>query len=403
MTDKQAAITVLNTLREAGFDALLAGGCVRDMLIDRRPKDYDVATSASPGQICKLFRRRIEVGMQFGVVIVMIESHQVEVATFRTDYSYSDGRRPDRVVFTDARADALRRDFTINGMFYDPVAGEVIDYVGGRRDLQARLIRTIGDPRERFGEDYLRMLRAVRFSAELGYQIEACTWSSIKTLAAKIENISGERIAAELERIFACPQRARGIEMLALCDILAVIFPSLTADETSFGIEMLKNLSPPISLEKGLAAMLIKCPKNKAIKMAAPLKLSKKQISAIGWIFDNSPKLLEPGMKLSVLRPLLADERFDTLFDIRKAMQIVEGVSLDNLQTIRERACKLKGIELMPPPLLDGNEIIELGAQRGPQVGSIYRKLYSRQLDEMIQSKDQAIEAVKEWLRGRLK
>jgi poly(A) polymerase len=333
-------------------------------------------------------------------VIVLINNQQVEVATFRSEWDYSDGRRPDKVAFTDPKTDAMRRDFTINGMFYDPIKEEVIDYVGGREDLAAELIRTIGDPQERFGEDYLRMLRAVRFSAQLDYVIEANTWKAIKSLAPRIANISGERIAAELERIFDCPSRAQGIEMLAQSGILPVIFPGISDEETAFGISVLQKLTEPVSLEKGLAAMMIGCPKEKASKLVLPLKLSNRQSKAIGWIFDEREKLLQPDMKLSLLRPLLADERFAMLFDIQRAVQTVENKSLANLEKIEERAAKLKDTVLMPPPLLNGKDVIELGVTGGPQIGKLLRKLYENQLDEIIKTRNQAITAVKKWLAG---
>ncbi|MFC1793885.1 CCA tRNA nucleotidyltransferase [Planctomycetota bacterium] len=194
MTNRQAAIKVIKRLQRSGFQALLAGGCVRDMLLGRRAKDYDVATNAQPKDVIELFNRTLKVGAKFGVVIVLIEGQQVEVATFRTETGYTDGRHPGSVEFTTAAEDASRRDFTINGMFYDPLKKEVIDYVDGQADLKSRIIRTIGKPAERFGEDYLRMLRAVRFSTQLSFEIESSTWSAVCRNAKKIAGISGDGI-----------------------------------------------------------------------------------------------------------------------------------------------------------------------------------------------------------------
>ena len=399
MTNKEAAITVLNQLRDAGYKALFAGGCVRDMLINRRPKDYDVATDAAPDEVCRLFRRRIEVGAQFGVVIVLVGNQQIEVATFRSDGYYADGRRPQHVTFSDPKTDALRRDFTINGMFYDPINDEVIDFVGGKEDIEKQLIRTIGKPQERFGEDYLRMLRAIRFSAELGYKIETSTWKAIKKLAPNIEKISGERIAAELERVFGCERRAAGITMLVESGILELIFPTLTKDEISQGIKVLEKITSPVSLEKGLGTMLCKCSSTKAGKLVRPLKLSNNQNKAINWVIENKNQLLEPDMKLSALRPLLADKRFAMLFDIQRGCQLSESKSTENLELIMQRAEKLKDTVLLPPPLLNGNEIIELGAPNGPQIGKLCRKLYQNQLDEIIKTKNEAISAIKNWIK----
>ena len=195
MSSKQAAIEIVSRLQEHGFQALLAGGCVRDMLLGRPAKDYDVATDARPADVVRLFRRTLQVGAKFGVVIVLLHSEQVEVATFRSEAGYEDGRHPTEVRFTSAAEDASRRDFTINGMFYDPFKGQVIDYVEGQADLERRIIRTIGIPEERFSEDYLRMLRAVRFSTQLGFAIESETYAAVSRNAAKIVRIRGERIA----------------------------------------------------------------------------------------------------------------------------------------------------------------------------------------------------------------
>ncbi len=225
MTSKQAAIQIIRRLRKAGFEALLAGGCVRDMLCGKKPKDYDVVTGAKPAEVCRLFQRTIKVGAKFGVIIVLVDSHQIEVATFRTETGYSDGRRPDKVSFTSAKEDALRRDFTINGMFYDPLEKEVIDYVGGREDLKRKTIRAIGVPAERFGEDYLRMLRVVRFSAQLDFKVEKNTLNAVKKYSANIVKISGERIAMELESLFAASERKKSVKLLNETGLAKQIFP----------------------------------------------------------------------------------------------------------------------------------------------------------------------------------
>ena len=399
MDNKQAATLVLEKLRQAGFEALFAGGCVRDMLIGREPKDYDIATSAEPKEVCKLFRRRIEVGAKFGVVIVLVENEQVEVATFRTDGDYADGRRPSSITLASSREDALRRDFTINGMFYDPLKDEVIDYVGGRADLDKKLIRTIGLPQLRFGEDYLRMLRAIRFAAELDFAIEDNTYKAIKPLAHNIKAISGERIACELEKIFASRLRAKSTAILSDCGLLPVVFPNLSNEQTDYGIKVLAILTPPVAIEKALAALFIKLGAEAALDITATLMLSNNQIKAIKAILSKRQMLNNPQMKLSMLRPLLADKHFKMIFDVQRASQTVDGSSLENLDIISQRAQKLTSIELMPPPLLDGNEIIDIGAKKGPQIGEICRKLYKKQLDEVIKTKEQAIEAVKKWIK----
>ncbi|MHC4338152.1 MAG: CCA tRNA nucleotidyltransferase, partial [Planctomycetota bacterium] len=224
MTSRQAAIRIVKRLRSNGFQALLAGGCVRDMLLGRPAKDYDVATNAHPKDVMKLFRRTLKVGAKFGVVIVLLENRRVEVATFRTETGYVDGRHPGKVEFAGAAEDASRRDFTINGMFYDPLERKVIDYVNGQADLKKKVVRTIGVPRERFGEDYLRMLRAVRFATQLGFAIEPRTWSAIYRNAKDITGISGERIRMELEGILISPNRSAGVSLLINSGLAEAIF-----------------------------------------------------------------------------------------------------------------------------------------------------------------------------------
>src|SRR6266404_8298798 len=207
---KQAAINIVKRLREADHVAYFNGGCVRDMVRGVEPHDFDIATSATPEQVQALFPKTVPVGAAFGVVLVLEGEHQFEVATFRSDDAYVDGRRPSAVHFSSPEKDAERRDFTINGMFYDPVAEKVIDFVGGRADIEAKLVRAIGDAAQRFGEDRLRMLRAVRFATVLDYKIDTQTWEALVANAVSINEISAERIREELVRIFLSPNRVRG-------------------------------------------------------------------------------------------------------------------------------------------------------------------------------------------------
>ena len=208
MTDKPlraAAVEIVRHLQTAGFSAFWVGGCVRDFLLGREPGDYDIATSARPEQIEKLFKRTVAVGRKFGVMVVVENGRPFQVATFRAEADYRDGRHPEQVTFGDAEADAQRRDFTVNGLFYDPVAEKLHDWVGGEKDLRAKIIRTIGSPGERFAEDHLRLLRAVRFAAQLGFEIEPQTFAAVRALAPKIELISAERIRDELIKLFSPP------------------------------------------------------------------------------------------------------------------------------------------------------------------------------------------------------
>jgi len=207
---REIAKEIVACLQQAGFTAFWVGGCVRDFLLGREPQDFDIATDAKPEQVEKLFKRTVAVGRKFGVMIVVEGGHQFQVATFRAEADYQDGRRPEKIIFANAEADASRRDFTVNGLFYDPLTKKIHDWVGGEKDLGAKIIRTIGKPEERFGEDHLRLLRAVRFAAQLDFEIEPKTFAAVKKLAPKIKIISAERIRDELLKLFSPPQLDRG-------------------------------------------------------------------------------------------------------------------------------------------------------------------------------------------------
>src|SRR3954466_15243157 len=226
---EETAREIVRKLRAAGHVAYFAGGCVRDLLRGEVPKDFDIATDARPETVQKIFPRTYAVGAHFGVIVVLENDFQFEVATFRSDGVYLDGRRPVEVHFASAEQDAARRDFTINGMFFDPEKEEVIDFVGGRADLERKLIRAIGDPAQRFAEDRLRMLRAIRFAAVLGFEIDPATWDAVRASAESIKEISAERIREELVRIFHSPNRARGWDLLDASGLMAAVLPELEA------------------------------------------------------------------------------------------------------------------------------------------------------------------------------
>src|SRR5439155_9998645 len=222
------AASLVQRLQQAGFSAYWVGGCVRDFLLGRVPGDYDIVTSALPEQIEQLFPHTIPVGRKFGVIIVLEAEHEFQVATFRAEADYQDGRHPERVIFGDAVADAERRDFTINGLFYDPITRELHDWVQGEPDLRAKIIRTIGAPEERFAEDHLRMLRAIRLAAQIEFQIEPATMAAIQKQAARIKNISAERVRDELIKLFSPPHASRGLELLRQSDLLDQVLPELS-------------------------------------------------------------------------------------------------------------------------------------------------------------------------------
>ncbi|WP_169853146.1 CCA tRNA nucleotidyltransferase [Anaerohalosphaera lusitana] len=398
MTNKQAATKVVHRLREEGYQALFAGGCVRDMLLGRQAKDYDVVTDARPKQVMDIFRRTLEIGAQFGVVVVMLKKHQVEVATFRTESGYADGRHPQEVHFSNAREDAARRDFTINGMFYDPVAEQVYDYVGGQTDLDRQVIRTIGEPHERFSEDFLRMLRAVRFATQLDFEIDPATWNAVRELAGNITRISGERIGMELEAMLISPNRARGARLLIENELADQIFPEIDPNELTAGIGVLEQLPNGAGYELTLAGLFSACKSAAVINSLAVIRPSNALIKHVQFLLDNRGVLLEDDMRLARLRLLLAEPYFDDLYEYQLAIQKAKGESVKPLETIRSRAQELKGTELTPDPLLDGHELMKLGVKPGPMVGEVAREMYLEQLDNRLRTRQKA----EEWVRNRI-
>ncbi|NLH17963.1 MAG: CCA tRNA nucleotidyltransferase [Phycisphaerae bacterium] len=397
-SNRSAAVFVVRRLRKAGFEALFAGGCVRDMLLRRRAKDYDVATSARPEQILALFRRTLRIGAKFGVVMVLIKNAQVEVATFRTESGYADGRHPDQVRFTCAAEDASRRDFTVNGMFYDPIRREISDYVEGQQDLRRKLLRTIGDPDRRFGEDYLRMLRAVRFATQLGFVIEPATWDAILRHADKITRISGERIAAELEAILTHPARAVGARLLVDSSLCAAVFPGLDAVCANGGVAVLSALRRRIGLPLALAAFFAETPTEIGLSQCEYLKLSREQFRHLSWLLEHRGCLLEDSMGLAPLKRLLVSPYVRDLFDLQRAILKSRSLPQTPLTILRRRINTLKGVNIAPKPLLNGHEILALGATPGPMVGRIAEDLYVAQLSDQIQTPLQARRFVQNWL-----
>jgi tRNA nucleotidyltransferase/poly(A) polymerase len=399
MTNRQAAIKIIKRLRRNGFQALLAGGCVRDMLLRRRAKDYDIATDAEPRQVTKLFRRTLKVGAKFGVVIVMIEGKQVEVATFRTEAGYTNGRHPAKVKFATAAEDARRRDFTINGMFYDPLKKEVIDYVNGQVDLKKELVRTIGKPEERFAEDYLRMLRAVRFSTQLGFAIEPRTFAAISSSAKNITKISGERIAMELEAILVNPNRSNGVSMLIKSELARAIFPGLSSKCAKFAISALSKLRKRVDFALALACLFVGCPTEFALQKCKILKLSRNQTKHIKFLLTNRGKLLDAKMSLADLKLILAEPYFEDLYELQRVIQKAERKSITPLIKLRKRINALGDVELRPKPLLDGHALIRLGAVPGPALGQLAQEMYITQLEGKLQRKGQAKQWVQKWLQ----
>jgi len=402
MTNRQAAIKIIKHLQRSGFHALLAGGCVRDMLLGRRAKDHDVATNARPEEVIKLFRRTLKVGAKFGVVIVLIENQQIEVATFRTETGYADGRHPGSVKFSTAAEDAGRRDFTINGMFYDPVQRKVIDYINGQADLKSRIVRTIGKPAERFSEDYLRMLRAIRFSTQLGFTIESSTWSAIRSNAKKITGISGERIAMELEGILVHPNRAAGASMLIESGLAKVIFTGFTGEKEKYAVRVLEQLRRKVDFALALAGFFAGCETDFAVRCCGVLKLSRNRNKHIKFLLANRNTLLNEQMSLAELKKLLAQPYFWDLYEMQKAIQKAEcpsRKSIAGLIALRKRINALGDVELQPKPLLDGHDLIKLGAVPGPALGQLAEEMYIAQLEGVLHTSYEAEQWARKWLQ----
>jgi len=395
---KQDALRVIRTLRRAGFEALLAGGCVRDMLLGQRPTDYDVATNATPQQVRKLFRRVLMVGAKFGVAMVLCRDRQVEVATFRDDLSYTDGRRPDGVRFSTARADALRRDFTINGMFYDPVTTEVIDHVGGQTDLGAGIIRAIGNPAQRLAEDYLRLLRAVRFAARLDFTLEAATAKAIRREGANLAKISGERIRDELEKMLAGPHAAAAMAMVHDLGLTEPIFGAKVADESTWSpvadrlaaVEQFRD--PALSL-----ACILADTDTRTVRALCRLwGASNEWRNTLVDLVLNLPRWRTAAdMPLPAFKRLMARPTWDRL---RRLWRIEEtrltGRDRES-RRIARRAGAIDPAQIAPAAWVRGEDLKRLGLTEGPRLGRVLATLYDLQLAEQLPTRAAALRQAK--------
>lgn len=400
---RQFAVEVVARLREAGFEAYWAGGCVRDQLLGREPKDYDVATSAVPRQIREVFgyRRTLAIGAAFGVITVLgpKEAGRIEVATFRKDAAYSDGRHPDHVTFTEAREDALRRDFTINGLFYDPIDERVIDYVGGSEDLERRVIRAIGDPAERFHEDKLRLLRAVRFAAEFDFELDPATRTAIERMASEIPTVSPERIAAEMRRMLEGIHRTRAVQLLVDTGLGAVILPEVkaTAEDRprlAVALAILDRLREP-AFPLALAALLhLWTDASAAEAVCRRWRLSNKETERVVWLIEHQTALDEARSKpWSVLQPVLAHEGSSDLVKLAEARARGGLGSMDDVLWC-QRALELPQEQLDPPPLVTGDDLVQQGIRPGPQFKGLLQAVRDAQLDGQIHDHAEAIALV---------
>lgn len=401
------ALEVVHRLRDAGFEAVWAGGCVRDALLGIAPADYDVATSALPDDVIRLFGRRktVGVGASFGVVLVLGKHKtdgQVEVATFRSDGEYSDGRRPDSVQFCSAEEDACRRDFTINGMFFDPATDQLIDYVGGQQDLERGVVRAIGNPEERFEEDKLRMLRAPRFAARFDFRLDEATADAIRLHAANLTQVSVERVAHELRRMLSHSSRHRSLQMLVETTLFPVVFPSVS----DAGEQVVHGIMPFLSLpafEPALAAILQEQFNGTAdryklrtlnVAMACrDLKLSNDETSTVCWLCDAFERSSSPReLPLHELKPLLADPRHKLLLDLMNAFVRAELRAPSGVEFLNTYLAKTSAEQLNPELLITGTDLISIGMKPGPEFSATLQQLRNEQLDEQINTHEEALE-----------
>jgi poly(A) polymerase len=396
---KEMAGRVIRRLRANGHAALLAGGCVRDMLLGRRPADYDVATSATPPQVRKLFGHVLMVGAQFGVAIVIEGRRKIEVASFRSDLAYTDGRRPDGVVFSDPRQDALRRDFTINGMFFDLVEGQVIDYVGGQADLSAGIIRAIGQPELRFAEDYLRMLRAVRFAARLGFAIDPATAAAIAQYADRIGRISGERIREELEKMFAHAAAAEAVERLHELGLLPAILPELFAspglwDRARTRVAALGNKRDVLLT---MAALLVELEPGQIRHIARRWGAANAVRESLVWFHEHlSNWQTLPSAPLAALKRLLAKPDYSRLAALWRLAEQAQTGRCRQCQAIARRARAIPRARIAPRPFVTGADLKELGLVEGPRLGKILAAIYEAQLNEQVGTRRDAVALARE-------
>jgi tRNA nucleotidyltransferase/poly(A) polymerase len=398
---REFAVEIVARLQLAGFQALFAGGCVRDQIMGIEPQDYDVATSATPDEVRAVFgaRRTRAIGQAFGVIAVYGGPRigQVEVATFRQDGVYSDGRHPDQVVFSDVEHDAARRDFTINGIFYDPVADRVLDFVGGVADIQGRRIRAIGQAEQRFAEDHLRMLRAPRFAARFDFEIEPSTLKAIQRNASRIRTVSGERIGNELRLMLAHRNRERAFYWLRATRLWAVMVSGadgteLDEHDLDEAAEILTHLKS-LDFELALAAILkaSRATGDLLRELADQWRLTNRESERVGWLLSHVDEF-----RTALDRPWAHMQRLLIHRDAPLAVEL--GEAIDHSPTADWRHldfCRHRlswPVEtLNPPPLIDGHDLLAMGLPAGPSLGRILNDVRDRQLEGFLRTRSDAL------------
>jgi poly(A) polymerase len=429
MTSRAAATSLALKLKQAGHTAYFAGGCVRDKLLELEPKDYDIATSAVPSEVLRIFPGSNEVGAHFGVVIAKHEGHHIEIATFRTDGSYGDGRRPDSVTFSTPDEDSHRRDFTINGLFENPETGEIIDHVGGVRDLEARVIRAIGTPADRFQEDALRLLRAVRFSTTLAFPIEPVTLAALHDNAQLLDKISPERIRDEFSKIITAPNRRRGLELLVdsglIAHFLPEVLPLIGCDqppewhpEGDVYIHtriMLEMLAPDAPLDLCLATLLhdIAKPPTRTIDPDGRIRFNGHDALGAEMTEEILTRLRYPNavirdaahmvsrhmqfmnvqqMRKAKLKRFMSEPTFPQEMELHRVDCASSNGFTDNYDFLTGKAEEFSHEPLIPPPLVTGKDLIARGLKPGPRFKDILEEIQTEQLENRLTTREEALD-----------
>lgn len=422
----RTAFSIAKKLKDAGYTALFAGGCVRDCLMEKIPEDFDIATNARPEDVEKLFEKTVPVGRQFGVVLVVAEGKPYEVATFRREGGYVDGRHPSYIEFTDAKEDASRRDFTVNGLFYDPFSEKVLDFVGGVGDLEKKVIRAIGEPQKRFEEDKLRLLRAVRFSSSLGFEMDPKTWQAVKEYASSINTVSPERIRDEIVKIFTRPGAGRGFTLLSDSGLMKEILPEIEAMK---GVEQAKEYHPEgdvfvhtrllieklenPSLELALSALFhdVGKPPTFMIREGKPtfyehahigaqmtrqimkrLRFSNGEIETVSEAVENHMKFGDvQKMRSGKLKQFVSRDHFETEMELHRIDCLSCHGMLDNYYFLKEKLKHYAAEELKPKPLINGHDLIAAGMNPGPAMKELLDEIYILQLEGHYESRENAL------------
>src|SRR5438309_5201711 len=431
MTPRELADQICATLRRNGHQAYLVGGCVRDLLLGRDPSDYDVSTDARPDRVQELFPRSLAVGAKFGVILVVEDGTEVEVATFRSDIGYSDGRHPDRVVYSDsAKEDVRRRDFTINGLLMDPATREVLDFVDGRADLRAGIVRAIGDPRARFSEDKLRMMRAVRFAARFGFQIDPDTLAAAQGLSAQVTQVSPERIREELTKLLTESAARRGFELLDWCWLLPIVLPEIAAlkgveqppqyhpegDVWIHTLMMLEGLPAGVSPTLAWGVLLHDVGKPATFRSAAEtgdrirfdghvdvgVAIGREILGRLRFSNDDTEQILalvEHHMKFkdvkrmrpATLKRFVRLPRFEEHLALHRLDCLSSHRNLEAYEFVENFLRQTPPEVVRPAKLVTGEDVLRLGYVAGPLIGKILAEVEEAQLNGELASKEEAM------------